>query len=137
MRKFILAVIASGIWISFSEFLRNELLFKSYWIGKYAGMGLQFPSSTINNALWGLWSFILAGAAAYLAKRLKFLETVVILWVLGFVLMWIVIGNLNVLPYGLLVIALPWSVVEVAVAVLIVKKIIAGQGVSVEPNRGP
>lgn len=59
MNKNILAFLAAGIWISLSEFNRNELLFKTYWLQKYASLGLQFPSGPINNALWGIWSFLL------------------------------------------------------------------------------
>jgi hypothetical protein len=51
MRKQIMAILASGLWISFSEFVRKELLFKSMWIEKYASLGLKFPSSTVNNAI--------------------------------------------------------------------------------------
>jgi hypothetical protein len=42
---------------------------------------------------------------------------------MGFVLMWIVTGNLNVLPFGLLPVAVPWSVVEVILAALIAQRI--------------
>ena len=37
--------------------------------------------------------------------------------------MWIVIGNLGVLPYGLLAFAVPLSLLEAFVAALIVKKL--------------
>ena len=53
MKKKILAGFLSGLWISLSEFVRNELLFKSYWIDKYAHLNLQFPSSNVNNAVGG------------------------------------------------------------------------------------
>ena len=38
--------------------------------------------------------------------------------------MWIVIGNLDVLPLALLPVAVPWSLIEVALAVLIARRII-------------
>ena len=41
--------------------------------------------------------------------------------------MWIVIGNLNVLPVGLLPVAVPWSLVEMALAVVIAQTIIRDQ----------
>ena len=43
---------------------------------------------------------------------------------MGFALMWIVVGNLNVLPIVLLPIAVPWSLAEVALAVLIAQMIL-------------
>jgi hypothetical protein len=61
----------------------------------------------VNTALWGLWSFMLAGVIVFLLQKLRFLETVVTVWFLAFVMMWIVVGNLNVLPLELLKFAIP------------------------------
>ena len=116
MQKRFLAFLAAGVWISISEFVRNELLFKSYWLEKYSSIGMVFPAEPINNGLWGVWSFMLAGVIVYLLHRLRFVETIAVVWFSVFVLMWVVIGNLNVLPMGLLVFAVPLSMVEVAVA---------------------
>ena len=123
MRKSLVATLVAGAWIGFSEFLRNEILFKRYWMDKYADLGLRFPSETVNNALWAVWSFLLAGCIVYLIRRLSFTGTFLITWILAFVMMWVVIWNLNVLPTGLLPVAIPWSVIETAVAVLIVRKL--------------
>jgi len=124
MKKFALAVLVSGIWVNFSEFVRNEFLFKQYWLDKYASLGLEFPSDPLNGAIWGLWGFLFAGCLVYLRSKLSFMETLSIGWLMGFVLMWLVVGNMNVLPFELLKIAVPWSLVEVGVAVLIAKKLL-------------
>ena len=124
MNRMILATLASVLWINLSEFLRNELLFKSYWLEKFADLGLTFPSNALNNALWGVWGFLLAGSIAFSARRLPLASTIMISWTQAFLLMWVVIGNLNVLPLGLLPIAVPWSLVEVALAALIARKIL-------------
>jgi hypothetical protein len=125
MKKNVLAILASGLWVNFSEFLRNEVLLKQTWIDKYNTLGLDFPSAPVNGALWGLWGFLFAGCVVFLCRKLNFKETLFIGWVMGFVLMWIVAGNLNVLPFDLLMIAVPWSVVEVALAILIARPILA------------
>jgi hypothetical protein len=124
MNKNLLAFLASGIWISLSEFIRNELLFKSFWLQKYASLGLQFPSAPINNALWGIWSLFLAGVTLFLTRKIRFFESVLVLWILAFPMMWIAIGNLNVLPMRLLLYAVPLSVLEVAVAAVLCKRIV-------------
>lgn len=124
MKKFALAVFVSGIWVNFSEFVRNEFLFKQYWLEKYASLGLEFPTDPINGAVWGLWGFLFAGCLVYLRSKLSFMETLSIGWLMGFVLMWLVVGNMNVLPFELLKVAVPWSLVEVGVAVFIVQKIL-------------
>jgi hypothetical protein len=123
MKKNIFAFLAAGAWISISEFTRNELLFKSYWIEKYNSMGLVFPSDPLNNAMWGVWSFLLAGMILFLLKKIRFRETLAVVWIMAFVMMWIVTGNMNVLPFKLLIFAVPWSVLEVGIAAYIMKKI--------------
>mgnify|MGYP006284466397 CR=1 FL=1 len=125
MKKIVMAILLSGIWINLSEFLRNEIFFKHHWLDKYAELDLTFPSAAVNNALWGAWGFVLAGCITYLARRLTLLETTILAWALAFLLMWVVIGNLNVLPIGLLPVAVPWSMAEIVLAVWIAKKITA------------
>lgn len=109
--------------MNFSEFVRNEFLFKQYWLDKYASLGLEFPSDPLNGAIWGLWGFLFAGCLVYLSRKLSFMETLSIGWLMGFVLMWLVVGNMDVLPFELLKVAVPWSLVEVGVAVFIVQRI--------------
>ena len=121
MRRWII-FLATGAWIGASEFLRNELLFKGLWIAKYDSLGLVFPSAMVNNAIWGLWSLLFAALILFLSRRLKFLETVLVAWVSAFVLMWLTIFNLNVLPLALLIPAVPLSLIEVLVASLICHK---------------
>jgi hypothetical protein len=127
MKKFMLAVLASGMWVNFSEFIRNEFLFKQRWIDKYDSLGLVFPSSPVNGAVWVLWGFLFAGCIVYLIRKLNLKETLIIGWIMGFVLMWIVVGNMNFLPFGLLMVAVPWSIIEVALAVIIARRIIGMQ----------
>jgi hypothetical protein len=55
-RKTILPILIATIWISISEFVRNEILVKSYWTSHYESLGMTFPSDPINGAIWGLWS---------------------------------------------------------------------------------
>jgi hypothetical protein len=118
----ILAVIISTAWISVSEFVRNQVLFKSYWTGHYDKMGLVFPAEPLNGAVWGIWSLFLALSVFFILKKFPLTETVVLAWFMAFPMMWLVIGNLNVLPHGLLIFAIPLSLVEVIVAALIIKQ---------------
>ena len=118
-----LPVLLATIWISISEFVRNEFLFKSFWVDHYKGLGLTFPSAPVNGAVWGVWSLVFAVAVYIISKRFSLFETAALSWVVAFVMMWLVIGNMGVLPYGLLVYAIPLSMLETLVAAFIVKRL--------------
>jgi hypothetical protein len=122
LKKTIFPVLVATIWISISEFVRNEFLVKSYWIEHYQKLGLDFPSAPINGAVWGIWSLLFAISIFIIAKKFSLIETTLLSWLVGFVLMWIVIGNLNALPYDILISAIPLSLLEAFVATFIVKK---------------
>ncbi|MGC9367508.1 MAG: hypothetical protein ACP5FK_10785 [bacterium] len=123
LRFTILPVFLAALWISISEFVRNELLFKSYWIDHYRNLGLVFPSEPVNGAMWGVWSLLFAAAIFFISKKFNLLQTTSISWLMGFVLMWVVIGNLNVLPFSLLIFAVPLSIIESFLAALIISKL--------------
>lgn len=123
LKKTILPVILATAWISISEFVRNEFLLKSYWTKHYEGLGLAFPSEPVNGAVWGLWSLLFAIAIFILAKKYSLLHTTLLSWFVGFVLMWVVTGNLGVLPYSILWYAVPLSLLEAFVASWIIKKL--------------
>ncbi len=122
-KKFIFPIFSATIWISFSEFIRNEVLLKSYWTDHYNKLGLVFPSEAINGAVWGFWSLLFAVAIFIISKKFSFLETIFLSWFIGFVLMWVVLGNMGVLPDGLLYSALPLSLLEVIIATFIIDKL--------------
>jgi hypothetical protein len=117
------AVLAAAVWIATSEFVRNQFLLQEHWVGHYTALGLTFPAEPVNGAVWGLWSLFLAAAILVIARRFTFRETAALAWLMGFVLMWLVIGNLGVLPVGILPLAIPLSVVEVFVATWIIHKL--------------
>ena len=121
--KKILPVLLATIWISVSEFVRNEFLLKSFWVNHYKSMGLTFPSEPVNGAVWGIWSLIFALSVYAISKRFTLVETTLLSWKVAFVMMWLVIGNMGVLPYGILVYAIPLSMLEAFIAAFIIKKL--------------
>jgi hypothetical protein len=130
MRQFktiILPVLLATVWISISEFVRNEFLLKSLWIKHYKELGLTFPAAPINGAIWGIWSLMFAIAVFIIARKFTLWETTFLSWFVAFPMMWLVLGNLAVLPHMLVLYALPLSLLESFIATLIVKKIPAGR----------
>ncbi|RHX87369.1 hypothetical protein [Leptospira stimsonii] len=122
-RKIILPVLAAALWIVTSEFFRNEILFKSYWVLHYESKGLRFPSEPINGAVWVLWSLFLAEVLYILSRKFTLTQTFLIGWFVGFVLMWIVVWNLGMLPLSLLVYAVPLSLLEVFIGSLLIHRL--------------
>ena len=123
MKKTIIPILLATIWIAVSEFVRNQFLLKSFWTNHYGSMGLTFPAEPLNGAIWGIWSLLFAITVFILSKKYSLLHTVLLSWLVGFVLMWLVIGNLGVLPYRMLFAAIPLSLLEAFIAVLIVKRL--------------
>jgi hypothetical protein len=123
MRKTVLPIFLATIWISISEFARNEFLLKSYWTNHYESMGLVFPSEPVNGAVWGLWSLLFAVAIFILSKKFSLLQTTLLAWFVGFVLMWVVTWNMGVFPLPILWFAFPLSLLEAFVAAWIIHKL--------------
>ena len=121
--KTVTAILLAFLWISISEFARNEFILKSYWTKHYESLGLIFPSSPINGAIWGIWSLAFSITIYLISKKFSLSETVFISWFAGFVLMWLVIGNMGVLPFSILYVAVPLSLLEVFLASFIIKKL--------------
>lgn len=124
MKKIILATLTTGVLINLSEFLRNEILLKEQWLDKFSSMGLPFPSAAINGLLWIVWGFVFAGCVVAICRRFSFAGALLLSWTMGFLLMWVVTGNLGILPMGLMPIAVPWSVAEVALAVFVAQRLL-------------
>lgn len=121
MKKAILPILVAGVWITISEFVRNEFLFKSIWVKHYHSLGLVFSTEVFNGIMWMVWSFLLAWLIYRLLPKFSFLETIFLAWLPSFVMMWITIFNLQVLPLLLLIAAVPLSILEVLVAGWIIK----------------
>lgn len=123
VKRILLPVLLATIWISLSEFLRNQILFPRYWTEHFSSLGLTFPAEPVNGALWGVWSLLYAIVIFILSKKFSLTETFLLAWLTGFVMMWVVIGNLGILPFPLLYFAVPLSLLEAWVASFICNKL--------------
>jgi hypothetical protein len=122
-KKTIAAISIATLWVAFSEFFRNQIVLSSHWKAQYANMGLVFPSEPANGAVWGIWSLCFAALVYIIPRKFTVLQTVGITWVSAFAMMWLVIGNMAVLPVSILGFAIPLSLLESFVATLIVTKL--------------
>lgn len=115
-------VALTGIWVNASEFLRNEVLLKKYWVDHYQSMGMLFPSEPLNGIMWIVWGFLFAAAIYIISGKFDLIQTTFISWFMAFVMMWIVAWNLHVLPMALLLYALPLSLLEAFIGAYICRK---------------
>lgn len=122
MKKTFISILLASIWISISEFVRNQFILKSHWLNHYQSLGLTFPAEPINGAMWGVWSFLFAITIYIVSKKFGLIETTVLAWLFGFLMMWVVLNNLGVLPLGILAYGVPLSILEAFVAALIIRK---------------
>lgn len=119
----IAAVVLAGLWINTNEFLRNEIWLKSDWLAHYQSLGRSFPGGPVQGAVWVLWGFVFAAALFALSQRWSLWGSTLLGWILAFVLMWLVIWNLGVLPQSILPMAVPLSLIETLGAVWICQRV--------------
>jgi len=122
MKKAIAPIVFAALWIVFSEFIRNQVLFQDLWVEHYNSMGLTFPTAPINGVVWMIWSLLFAAVIYVISSKFSTRQTILLSWTVGFLMVWLVIGNLGVLPYKLLIFAVPLSLLEVCVATLLITK---------------
>jgi hypothetical protein len=122
-KKTILPILLATIWISISEFVRNTFLLHNYWTEHYQNLGLTFPEQPINGAVWGIWSLCFAIGIYIISRKFSIIETTFLSWFVGFVFMWFVVGNMGVLPFGILPFAIPLSILEAFLATFIIFKL--------------
>lgn len=123
LKKTLLPVLAGTAWISISEFVRNQFLLSGSWNDHYNELGLVFPAEPVNGAVWGIWSLVFAITIFIISRKFSIVQTAILAWIYGFVMMWLVIGNLGVLPFGILPVAIPLSLLEAWLASFIIARL--------------
>ena len=123
-KKTILPILLTGIWINISETIRWELLIKFYWIKQYENLGLIFPNELSNGITWMIWGFLFAAVIFVLSKKFTAIQTALFAWFTVFVMMWLVVWNVGILPTGMLWFNAPLGLIEAYIATLICKRFI-------------
>lgn len=111
-KKIIIPILITGIWINISETVRWMFLVESYWLEKYQNLNLIFPDETINMIAWMIWGFFYATVIFILSRRYNLLQTTFLSWFVAFVMMWVILWNVGVLPTGMLWFNIPLSLFE-------------------------
>lgn len=127
MRSFktiVLPIFLTGIWINISETIRWIFLIEDYWIEYYDKLDLIFPNEPINTIIWVIWGFLFATIIFALSKKFNLLITTILSWFAVFVMMWLVVWNVGVLPVEMLWYNVPLSLFETFIGAIICKTIV-------------
>lgn len=119
LKKIIVPILITGIWINASETVRWLFLIEAHWLEKYETLNLTFPAEPVNMITWMVWGFCFATVIVILSKRFNLFQTTILSWFVAFVMMWTVVWNVGVLPSKMLWINIPLSLLEAFIAAYI------------------
>ena len=127
IKQTILPIFIVGVWINISETIRWLPLIEPYWFEKYEQLGLVFPKEDINLVVWMIWGFVYATIIFILSRKFTLVQTTIYSWLAVFVMTWIVLWNIGILPSEMLVYNVPLSFLETLIAAIICKKLVKQQ----------
>lgn len=120
-QKTIWQIFLVSIWINIFETLRWILFAKPDIEVYFKSNNFLLPNESLNNILWLVWGVIIAVMIFIISKRYKVLQTTFIIWITVYVMHWIALWNMAVLPIKILFLAIPLTFINVLVGVLISK----------------
>jgi len=121
LKKAIWKILLVSIWINIFETLRWMLFAKPEIDMHFNAANLILPNEPINNLLWLIWGIIIAVMIFIVSKKFKVLQTTFIVWITVYVMHWIALWNMAVLPINILWLAVPLTFINVLVGALISK----------------
>ena len=122
-KKTILPIILIGLWINISITIGWILILEGYWIEKYQSLNLVFPTGLINNITWMIWGFMLATIIFIISKKFSLWQTTFLAWFVAFIMMWVIVWNVGVLPTGMLLFNIPNTLFITFIGALICKRV--------------
>ena len=120
-QKAIWQILIVSIWINIFETLRWILFAKPEIDMHFKAANLVLPNEPINNLLWLIWGIIIAVMIFIVSKKFKVLQTTFIVWITVYVMHWIALWNMAVLPINILWLAVPLTFINVLAGALISK----------------
>jgi hypothetical protein len=117
--KAIWQIFLVSIWINIFETLRWMLFAKPEIDMHFKAANIVLPNEPINNLLWLIWGIIIAVMIFIVSKKFKVLQTTFIVWITVYVMNWIALWNMAVLPINILWLAVPLTFINVLAGALI------------------
>ena len=123
LKKTLLPIFLIGIWVNISITIGWILIFEPYWVEKYQSLNIDFPAGINNNIVWIIWGFMFAIVIFILSKKFNLLQTTFLAWFTAFIMMWVIVWNIDVLPTGMLLFNIPNTLFITFIAAVISKKL--------------
>ena len=120
-KKTVWQIFVVSIWINIFETLRWILFAKPDIDIHFKAANLVLPNEPINNILWLIWGIIIAVMIFIISKKFKVLPTTFMVWITVYIMHWIALWNMAVLPINILWLAVPLTFINVLVGALICK----------------
>jgi hypothetical protein len=124
-KKVFWQVLIVSLWVNIFETLRWILFVKPDIDIYFKSANLVLPNGPINNMLWLIWGIIIAVMIFIISKKYKVLQTTFIVWVTVYVMHWIALWNMAVLPINILLLAVPLTFINVLVGALICNRFLS------------
>jgi hypothetical protein len=128
-KKAIWQILLVSLWINIFETLRWMLFARPYIDMHFKAANLVLPNEPVNNILWLIWGIIIAVMIFIISKKFKVLQTTFIVWITVYVMHWIALWNMAVLPINILWLAVPLTFINVLVGALICTKFISKENI--------
>lgn len=128
-KKTIWQILLVSIWINIFETIRWMLFARPYIDMHFKAANLILPNEPVNNILWLIWGIIIAVMIFIISKKFNVLETTFIVWITVYILHWIALWNMTVLPINILWLAVPLTFINVLVGALICSRLMSKENI--------
>jgi hypothetical protein len=112
-------IILISLWINISETLRWILFSQSHFMKHYQSLNLVLPLGPLVLLFWLIWGVLLSAMIYFISEKFSLLQSTFMIWIMAFLMFWLGLYNLDVLPVSILWLVIPLSFISVLVGVLI------------------
>lgn len=118
-------VVAGWMWISACEFGINAYWLKAQWEEYFSALGTGFPGAPMQLLVWAGWALLYALTLRMLLARFGAIFAGLISWFMVFGLMFVALGNINLISVEMLTLVVPATLAEALSAAVIMSMFVA------------
>ncbi|SOB91110.1 hypothetical protein SAMN05877809_101295 [Rhodobacter sp. JA431] len=118
-------IVAGWVWISACEFGINSYWLQSEWEDYFGALGVDYPGEPMQLLVWAGWALLYALCLRMLLVRFGGLFAGLISWFMVFGLMFVALGNINLMTQDFLTLIVPATLAEAVSAALVMNVFVA------------